>query len=180
MKNAYIQLHAAVLLASCSGILGNLISLDAVMVTWYRMLLAGLVLMAVLVVRERQPAFGRTDLKVLAVGALLALHWVLFYASIKCSNVSVGVVCFCLSGFFTAIISPLLNRRRIFWTELLLSAITLAGILLIFRFDTSFRLGIVLGTVSSLLFALYATLNGRVNSSSPSDSSPTFRSAPIR
>ena len=64
MKNAFVQLHAAVLLASCSGILGNLISLDAVMVTWYRMLLAGLVLMAVLVVRERRPAFGRTDLKV--------------------------------------------------------------------------------------------------------------------
>ena len=178
MKNAYIQLHAAVLLASCSGILGNLISLDAVMVTWYRMLLAGLVLMAVLVVRERRPAFGRTDLKVLAVGALLALHWILFYASIKCSNVSVGVVCFCLSGFFTAIISPLLNRRRISRVELLLSAITLAGILLIFRFDTSFRLGIMLGTISSLLFALYATLNGRVNSSSPSDSSPIIRSAP--
>ena len=98
MKNAFVQLHAAVLLASCSGILGNLISLDAVMVTWYRMLLAGLVLMAVLVVRERRPAFGRTDLKVLAVGALLALHWILFYASIKCSNVSVGVVCFCLSA----------------------------------------------------------------------------------
>lgn len=178
MKNAFVQLHAAVLLASCSGILGNLISLDAVMVTWYRMLLAGLVLMAVLVVRERRPAFGRTDLKVLAVGALLALHWILFYASIKCSNVSVGVVCFCLSGFFTAIISPLLNRRRISWVELLLSSLTLAGILLIFHFDTSFRLGIGLGVVSSLLFALYATLNGRVNSSSPSDSSPTLRSAP--
>ena len=69
------------------------------------------------------------------------------------------------------------SSRRISWTELLLSAITLAGILLIFRFDTSFRLGIVLGTVSSLLFAMYATLNGRVNSSSPSYSSPTFRSA---
>lgn len=178
MKNAYIQLHAAVLLASCSGILGNLISLDAVMVTWYRMLLAGLVLMAVLLLKYRRLALVQSDWRVFGAGALLALHWILFYASIKYSNVSVGVVCFCLSGFFTAIISPLLNRRRISWTELLLSAITLAGILLIFRFDTSFRLGIVLGTVSSLLFALYATLNGRVNSSSPSDSSPAFRSAP--
>lgn len=170
MKKAYLQLHSAVLLASFSGILGNLILLDAVLVTWYRMLLAGLVLIALLLVRERRPAFSRTDLHVLATGALLALHWIFFYASIKYSNVSVGVVCFCLSGFFTAIVSPLINRRRISWTELLLSAITLAGILLIFRFDSSFRLGIVLGTVSSLLFALYATLNGRVNSSSVSRS----------
>ena len=112
MKKAYLQLHSAVLLASCSGILGNLILLDAVLVTWYRMLLAGLVLIALLLVRERRPAFSRTDLHVLATGALLALHWIFFYASIKYSNVSVGVVCFCLSGFFTAIVSPLLNRQR--------------------------------------------------------------------
>ena len=72
---------------------------------------------------------------------------------------------FCLSGFFTALISPWINRKRISWVELLLSSLTLAGISLIFHFDASFRIGIVLGIVSSLLFAFYATLNERVNQS---------------
>lgn len=48
---------------------------------------------------------------------------------------------------------------------MLLSSLTLVGILLIFHFDASFRTGIVLGIISSLLFALYATLNEQVNQS---------------
>lgn len=165
MKKAFFQLHSAILLAACSSIFGNLISLDAVLITWYRMLLAGIMLLAVGMVRKQGVSFARSDWKTLATGFLLALHWTMFYGSIKYANVSVGVVCFCLSGFFTAIISPLLNRRRISPVELLLSSLTLIGISLIFHFDSSFRTGIAFGVVSALFFAVYATLNERVNTS---------------
>lgn len=165
MKKAFFQLHSAILLAACSSIFGNIISLDAVLITWYRMLLAVIMLFAVCMVRTQGVAFARSDWKTLATGFLLALHWTMFYGSIKYANVSVGVVCFCLSGFFTAIISPLLNRRRISHVELLLSSLTLIGISLIFHFDSSFRIGIAFGVVSALLFAVYATLNERVNTS---------------
>lgn len=165
MKKAFFQLHSAILLAACSSIFGNLISLDAVLITWYRMLLAVIMLLAVGMVRTQGVAFAHSDWKTLATGFLLALHWTMFYGSIKYANVSVGVVCFCLSGFFTAIISPLLNRRRISPVELLLSSLTLIGISLIFHFDSSFRTGIAFGVVSALFFAVYATLNERVNTS---------------
>lgn len=164
MKKSYLLLHTAILLAACSGIFGYLISLDAVLITWYRMLFAAVMLLAVVIVQERL-TIARTDWKILATGFLLALHWTMFYASIKFANVSVGVVCFCLSGFFTAIIAPLLNRKRISWLELMLSALTLAGISLIFHFDTSFRTGILFGVLSALLFAFYAVLNGRISQS---------------
>ena len=165
MKQAFLQLHLAILLASCSGIFGNLISLDPVLITGYRMLLASVMLLLLLVIKYGRIIVDKSDRHILWLGVLLAFHWVFFYGSIKYANVSVGVVCFCLSGFFTALISPLVNRKRISWVELLLSSLTLAGILLIFHFDASFRTGIVLGIVSSLLFALYATLNERVNQS---------------
>lgn len=165
MKQAFLQLHLAVLLASCSGIFGNLISLDPVLITGYRMLLASVMLLLFLFIKYGRIIVGRKDSHILWLGVLLAFHWIFFYGSIKYANVSVGVVCFCLSGFFTALISPWINRKRISWVELLLSSLTLAGILLIFHFDASFRTGIVLGIISSLLFALYATLNERVNQS---------------
>lgn len=165
MKQAFLQLHLAILLASCSGIFGNLISLDPVLITGYRMLLASVMLLLLLVIKYGRIIVDKSDRHILWLGVLLAFHWVFFYGSIKYANVSVGVVCFCLSGFFTALISPLVNRKRISWVELLLSSLTLAGILLIFHFDASFRTGIVLGIISSLLFALYATLNERVNQS---------------
>lgn len=164
MKKAFLLLHSAILLAACSSIFGNLISLDAVLITWYRMLLAAIILLAVGMVRERIRIVPG-DWKVLATGFLLALHWTMFYASIKYANVSVGVVCFCLSGFFTAVIAPLVNRRRISLAELLLSSLTLVGISLIFHFDSSFRIGILFGVASALLFAFYAILNGRVGAS---------------
>lgn len=165
MKQAFLQLHLAILLASCSGIFGNLISLDPVLITGYRMLLASVMLLLLLVIKYGRVIVDKSNRHILWLGVLLAFHWVFFYGSIKYANVSVGVVCFCLSGFFTALISPLVNRKRISWVELLLSSLTLAGILLIFHFDASFRTGIVLGIISSLLFALYATLNEQVNQS---------------
>lgn len=165
MKQAFLQLHLAILLASCSGIFGNLISLDPVLITGYRMLLASVMLLLLLVIKYGRIIVGRKDSHILWLGVLLAFHWIFFYGSIKYANVSVGVVCFCLSGFFTALISPWINRKRISWVELLLSSLTLAGISLIFHFDASFRIGIVLGIVSSLLFAFYATLNEQVNQS---------------
>ena len=165
MKQAFLQLHLAILLASCSGIFGNLISLDPVLITGYRMLLASVMLLLLLVIKYGRVIVDKSNRHILWLGVLLAFHWVFFYGSIKYANVSVGVVCFCLSGFFTALISPLVNRKRISWVELLLSSLTLVGILLIFHFDASFRTGIVLGIISSLLFALYATLNERVNQS---------------
>lgn len=165
MKQAFLQLHLAILLASCSGIFGNLISLDPVLITGYRMLLASVMLLLLLVIKYGRIIVDKSNRHILWIGVLLAFHWVFFYGSIKYANVSVGVVCFCLSGFFTALVSPLVNRKRISWVELLLSSLTLVGILLIFHFDASFRTGIVLGIISSLLFALYATLNERVNQS---------------
>lgn len=165
MKQAFLQLHLAILLASCSGIFGNLISLDPVLITGYRMLLASVMLLLLLVIKYDRIIVDKSNRHILWLGVLLAFHWVFFYGSIKYANVSVGVVCFCLSGFFTALVSPLVNRKRISWVELLLSSLTLVGILLIFHFDASFRTGIVLGIISSLLFALYATLNEQVNQS---------------
>lgn len=165
MKKAFIQLHMAILLAGCSGILGNLISLDAVLITWYRMLLAGLMLTIILYIKGNKPIIQKNEWRELSVGLLLALHWIFFYGSIKYANVSIGVICFCLSSFFTAIISPMLNRQKISWAELLLSSLTLFGISLIFQFDSSYRIGIGFGVVSSLLFAFYAILNERLSAS---------------
>lgn len=165
MKKAFIQLHMAILLAGCSGILGNLISLDAILITWYRMLLAGLMLIIILYIKGNKPIIQKNEWRELSVGLLLALHWIFFYGSIKYANVSIGVICFCLSSFFTAIISPMLNRQKISWAELLLSSLTLFGISLIFQFDSSYRIGIGFGVVSSLLFAFYAILNERLSAS---------------
>lgn len=163
MKKNYLLLHLSVFIAGFTGVLGRLISLDSAVLVWYRMAFAGMLMLAFLIVTKQ---FKKSDfhdkLQMGGVGMLLCLHWVFFYASIKSSNVSIGVVCFSLVGFFTALFEPIINRHRFSAREFLFSLLTLLGIYLIFQFDARYRLGICLGIVSSALYALFAIANQRV------------------
>ncbi|SER37687.1 DMT family transporter [Pedobacter rhizosphaerae] len=85
-----------------------------------------------------------------------------FYGSIKYSNISVGVVCYALTSFFNAILAPIINKKRVSWQEISLSGITLLGIGMIFGMDSSFRVGIALGVISSIFAALFTVLNERL------------------
>ena len=105
----------------------------------------------------------RKVLQLCGCGALLGFHWILFYGSIKASNVSIGVICFSLIGFFTAIFEPIIFKRKISWVELCYSLITVAGVLCIFSFDARFRYGIMIGVVSSAVCALYAICNKKAS-----------------
>ena len=163
MKKDYILLHLSVFIAGFTGVLGRLISLDSAVLVWYRMAFAGLLMLAFLLfTKQYKKSSFRDKLQMGGVGMLLCLHWVFFYASIKSSNVSIGVVCFSLVGFFTALFEPIINRHRFSAREFLFSLLTLLGIYLIFQFDARYRLGICLGIVSSALYALFAIANQRV------------------
>ena len=159
----YIRLHTGILLAGATGLFGRLISLSELPLVWWRMIVAASVLWLILRCSQRISLPSRTQLlQISGCGALLAIHWVLFYGSIKASNVSIGVVCFALTGFFTAVIEPFWGHRRHSLRELLLSLVTLSGILLIFGFNTQYRTGILIGTVSSLFYTLFSIFSKRV------------------
>ncbi|WP_410220391.1 DMT family transporter [Pedobacter sp.] len=163
MKRSYIELHIAVLLAGFTGIFGRLVTLNAVLISWYRMMLAGIILILLALLSKQKFNIPlKKQIQIGAVGAVLAIHWVFFYGSIKYANISVGVVCFALSSFFTAVLDPLLSKRRIAIQEVLLSGISVLGIALIFGIDSTYRLGIILGMISSVFSAIYTILNKKL------------------
>ena len=168
MKKDYFLLHLSVFIAGFTGVLGRLITLDSAVLVWWRMAAAALIMWIYLRVTKTQGIASlqrykfRDILQMSGVGMLLCLHWVFFYASIKASNVSIGVVCFSLVGFFTALFEPIINKHRFSGREFLFSLLTILGIYLIFQFDSRYRLGIVLGVISSALYALFAIANQRV------------------
>ena len=163
MKKDYFLLHLSVFIAGFTGVLGRLITLDSAILVWWRMATAALIMWAFLLITKQLNNYKLNNLLQMGgVGMLLCLHWVFFYASIKASNVSIGVVCFSLVGFFTALFEPIINRHRFSGREFLFSLLTILGIYLIFQFDARYRLGIVLGVVSSALYALFAIANQRV------------------
>jgi drug/metabolite transporter (DMT)-like permease len=163
LKKAFIQLHAAVLLAGLTGVLGRLISLNAGLLVWYRLLLTAPSLWLLALLRKQSLRIDRRDLwRIFGIGGIAALHWVSFYASIKYSNVSVGLLCFSAIGFFTALVEPLLLRRRVDKVELMLGLLVIVGIFFIFQVDPHYKTGILVGLVSALLGSLFPVLNKRV------------------
>lgn len=163
MKRSYLILHTAVILAGFTGIFGKLISLNEGLLTWYRVFFSFIWLFFILKIFKIDaslPLGQKTELA--KIGMLITIHWVFFYGSIKYSNISIGVVCYSLTSFFTAVFEPLINRKKFAVTEFLLSALTLLGIALIFHFDSSYQLGISLGVISAAFAALYTIYNERL------------------
>ena len=166
-----ILLHTAVFLAGWTGILGRLITLGGLPLVWYRMMVSVPVLAAVMALMGRLHRTGwRAVLRIATCGTILALHWVAFFASIQASNVSIGVACIATSCFFTAILDPLLNRKRLSWAEVMISFIAIAGVLLVFSLDVRYRLGIALGLLSAALYSLFSILHIQVSHRTGEDS----------
>ena len=163
MKKSYLLLHIAVILAGFTGVFGKLITLNEGLLTWYRVFFSAIFLFLVLkLLKISNRISSKEKLDIAKVGLLITIHWVFFYASIKYSNISVGVVCYSLTSFFTAIFKPLIDKTRFVVSEMLLSAITLLGISLIFHFDASYQLGILFGVISSAFAGLYTIYNERL------------------
>ncbi|WP_443943761.1 DMT family transporter [Pedobacter sp. AW1-32] len=163
IKKSYLLLHIAVVLAGFTGVFGKLISLNEVVLVWYRVFIPAILLFAL--VRFTKKTILNTlseRVKLGKVSLLIGIHWIFFYASIKYSNISVGVICYCLTSLFTAIFEPLINKKPFSAKQLSLSALTLVGIILIFHLDPSFQLGIILGVISAAFAALYTVYNERL------------------
>ncbi|HEX5025723.1 MAG TPA: DMT family transporter [Agriterribacter sp.] len=163
MKKALLSLHTAIFFAGFTGILGRLITLNEGLLVWWRLFISVIAIAIIfLYTGYFRKINNRLLWRLLGVGAVVGLHWVFFYASIKYANVSVALVCFSAIGFFSAFFEPLIFRRRIDWLEVLYGALAILGIWLIFQFDKQYKTGVILGIISSLLAALFPVFNKKL------------------
>lgn len=169
----FIILHLAVFLAGWTGVFGRIISLGGLPLVWYRIMVSVVTLVLVMAALGRLHRVGRPALlKMAGCGILLALHWTCFYLSIQASNISIGVACIATTCFFTAIFNPIVNRSaaRIDWAEILISFISIAGVLLVFSLDMRYRVGIAWGLLSAAIYSVFALFNVNVARKTGEDS----------
>ena len=163
MKKALIQLHIAVFLAGFTAILGVLIKLNEGLLVWFRLFITVVTLAVILLYRKQLVRIPYKDaLKIFGVGVIVAVHWVTFYASVKYANVSVALVCFSATGFFTAFFEPLILKRRISLIEVGLGLIAIAGIYIIFDFHPQYKMGVIFGIISAVGSSLFPIYNKRL------------------
>lgn len=131
-RKALWQIHFCVLLWGVTAILGKLITLPALPLVWWRMLLVT----AMLALLPRVWRGLRTlPLRVVAgyagIGALVALHWLTFYGAVKLANASVAATCIALAPVFTSIIEPWVAKRPFQLPELAFGLAVLPGVALV-------------------------------------------------
>ncbi|WP_299716031.1 DMT family transporter [uncultured Tenacibaculum sp.] len=160
LKN-YLLLHLIVFIWGFTAILGKLISIDAIPLVWYRMLIAVGFIGAYFVIKKKSfKLTKRAGLEFLITGIIIAVHWITFFKAIKVSNVSVALVTMSTGAFFTSLIEPVFFRRKIKLLEIVLGLLVILGLYIIFSFESKYTLGIIYALISAFLSALFAVLNG--------------------
>lgn len=163
MKVALVKLHIAVLLAGFTAILGKLITLGEAPLVWWRFLITVAVMSVwAFVNRKKYYCLPQLKISLLGVGALIGLHWLCFFGSVKYANVSIALVCLSASGFFSSILEPFINKKKFKPVESLLGFVSMIGICIIFYFNVNFKTGILLGISSAVFSSLFSILNKKI------------------
>lgn len=159
-KRAYLELHLSVLLWGFTGILGRLITIDSMLLVWYRLLITVaslLVFKSLFKTILKIPSKARWQL--VGIGIIASLHWVTFYGSIHLSNVSVAVGCLATTSLFTSFLEPLFSSKKIRGIEILTGAIVTLGLGMMFLYGQNFKTGIIWGLISSFLAGTFTIFN---------------------
>ncbi len=106
--------------------------------------------------------------KIILAGFLIAAHWVTFFHAIKISTVSVALACMATGAFFGSLIEPVIYKRKVRSSEMLMGLLVIAGLYLIFRFEGQYTTGIITALISAFLSACFSIVNAKlVQSNAP-------------
>lgn len=154
-------MHLAVLLWGATGVLGRGIELNEALLVWYRLLIVSVSLFIYIKFTHGKLWVTKKQLiRLSIVGILLMMHWVCFYGGIKYSNVSVTLSLLSATSLFTALLEPLIERKKVNRSELLFSIIAMLGIGIIFYSDeNTYNVGMILALMAAFLGAFFNILN---------------------
>ncbi|NHF57712.1 DMT family transporter [Flavobacteriaceae bacterium TP-CH-4] len=166
----YLHLHFIVFIWGFTAVLGKLITIAALPLVWYRMLIATIIIL--IFVKARRFPFtlsGRNGRWMVLAGIAIALHWVTFFMAIKVATVSVALATMSTGAFFTAVLEPIWYGRKVIAYEIIFGMIVMIGLAIIFRVESQYAFGIGLALISAFLSAIFSLVNGQlVRSEKPS------------
>lgn len=158
-KNLLI-LHLTVFIWGFTGILGALISINAVQMVWYRVMIASIALFVYFMLSKTSIRVSRKQfLSFFLTGSVVAIHWILFFHAIKVANVSVSLICLSSVTLFIAILEPLIKKQRISKGDIFIGLLIILGIYLIFKFESKYTAGIIFGLCSAVAASVFSTIN---------------------
>lgn len=169
-KKNLLILHLTVFVWGFTGVLGKVISIDAVPMVWYRVLIAAGTLFAWFLLTKKNIKITRKQfIQFFLTGAIVAIHWIFFFHAIKVSTVSVTLVCLSSFTLFTAILEPIIKKQPVQTGDIFIGLLIILGIYMIFKFEGQYTLGIIFGLLAAIASSLFSIINSTlVQKSEPS------------
>ena len=67
----------------------------------------------------------------IGLGAIMALHWVTYFASMQYASISVGIIALFTFPVITVLLEPFFEKIKICWQDIVSALVVLMGIWLI-------------------------------------------------
>lgn len=161
IKN-YLHLHFLVFIAGFTAILGEVITITAIPLVWFRMVIAAILMFLYIRIAKINISIRPKSIVRLSVaGIIIALHWITFFGAIDESNISITLAMFSCGAFFASLLEPFIYKRGIIWYEILFGIIVIFGVFIITQSEIKYLTGIILGISSAFFSSLFAVLNGK-------------------
>lgn len=163
----------AALLFGGTALYAKLISLSSEVITFWRTVVAILVLVLICKLRGRSFSLGgwRPVLIQIGLGLILGIHWASYYEAIQLSTVAIGVTALFTAPMLSVLIESVLNRKKPDAVDLLLCGVVLIGVLCL-TFDSNwsrdYMIGVIFGVISAMFLALRQSLHRRAKVNNPS------------
>ncbi|MGY3794099.1 DMT family transporter [uncultured Aquimarina sp.] len=159
----YLHFHFIVFVWGFTAILGELITIEALPLVWYRMLMASGFIYLFILFRKVSLKISKKLFMVLGIaGVIIALHWITFFAAIKASNVSITLAVLSTGAFFTSILEPIFYKRKLIWYEVVFGLMVICGLYIIFNVEGDYVLGIMYAICSAFLSSVFSLINGKI------------------
>ena len=165
LKNsALFRLHLIVFLWGFTAILGKLIDVNAQILVFYRMLFAAFFLFVFIrfFKRDSLKISRKLLIQLSIIGGFMAFHWLFFFHSIKVSNVSIALSCLSLSTLFAAILEPIIFKRKIDLSEVIMGIVIVICMGMIFKTEFHYKEGIFFGILTALFGTIFSVFNGKI------------------
>lgn len=159
VKRSLINMHLTMMLLGATALFSKIIPLTAVDITFGRALPAFLLLFLCVKLSGTSLKLDRCRdyLIGFGLGAIMAVHWVSYFASMQYASVSVGIIALFTFPVITVLLEPLFEKVRIRWQDILSTLVVVFGIWLIVpssSLSNDVTLGVVVGVFSAFLYAI--------------------------
>jgi drug/metabolite transporter (DMT)-like permease len=154
-RSALAALHVAVALFGFAALFGKWLSLPATEIVLGRTIVAAATL--AIIVKVRGERIGRPNAALALNGAILALHWVSFFAAVQVSTVAIGLLGYASFPLFVLALERRDAARRSRHIEAVTAGLAAAGLVVLmpgFAMSDDVLRGLALGLVSGFTFAL--------------------------